>query len=104
MAPPSTLLDAVAPASAIAGDDFYKDAHPLQDPKVVRPRVIRTVQPKYTSEAMRAKLQGTVEVEAVIGTDGKVMRARLKNSIDSNSVWTTTPSRRRKAGCSNRRR
>lgn len=73
----------VAPASAIAGDDFYQDTHPLQDPKVVRPSVIRSVQPKYTSEAMRNKLQGTVEVEAVVGTDGRVMRARLKNSIDS---------------------
>ena len=81
LALPSTL--AVAPASAIAGDDFYQDTHPLQDPKVVRPSVIRSVQPKYTSEAMRDKLQGTVEVEAVVGTDGRVMRARLKNSIDS---------------------
>lgn len=83
LGPPSTLENAVAPATAIAGDAFYQGTHPLQDPKVVRPRVIRSVQPKYTSEAMRAKLQGTVEVEAVIGTDGKVMRARLKNSIDS---------------------
>lgn len=83
LGPPSTLQNAVAPATAIAGDDFYQDTHPLQDPKVVQPRVIRSVQPKYTSEAMRNKLQGTVEVEAVVGTDGRVMRARLKNSIDS---------------------
>ena len=83
LGPSPTLVDAVAPATVIAGDDFYQDTHPLQDPKVVRPRVIRSVQPKYTSEAMRNKLQGTVEVEAVIGTNGQVMRARLKNSIDS---------------------
>ena len=80
---PSTLQNAVAPATAIQGDDFYQDTYPLSDPKVVQPRILHSVQPKYTSEAMRNKLQGTVEVEAVIGTDGKVMRARLKNSIDS---------------------
>jgi protein TonB len=34
------------------------------------PRVIHTVQPEYTKEALDAKLQGTVLLTALIGVDG----------------------------------
>jgi protein TonB len=50
---------------------------------LVQPTVKRMVQPKYTSEAMRAKLQGTVEVEAVIRPDGTIDRARVVKSLDT---------------------
>ncbi|MEI6245408.1 MAG: energy transducer TonB, partial [Acidobacteriota bacterium] len=36
----------------------------------------------YTPEAMRAKIQGTVELEAIIGPDGKVTEARVSRSLD----------------------
>jgi TonB family protein len=38
--------------------------------------------PKYTMEAMRAKIQGTVVVEVVIGTDGTVTKARVFETLD----------------------
>lgn len=38
--------------------------------------------PKYTSEAMRAKIQGVAEVEAVINEQGLVTEARIHKSLD----------------------
>ena len=44
--------------------------------------VLRQVDPKYTSEAMRLKIQVTVGIEVVVGTDGIVDRARIVQSLD----------------------
>ena len=49
---------------------------------VENPQRIREVKPAYTPEAMRAKIQGTVELEAVIGPDGKVTDVRVIRSLD----------------------
>jgi periplasmic protein TonB len=46
------------------------------------PTLVRQVDPKYTSEAMRAKLQGDVEIEAVVQKDGKVGQVQLTRSLD----------------------
>jgi protein TonB len=40
------------------------------------------VQPQYTSEAMRAKIQGTVELEAEVLENGTVGRVRITKSLD----------------------
>ena len=77
---PST--PSLTPASTTARDDFYKDTYPSVYPKLEKPVTLQSSQPKYTSEALRAKLQGTVEVEAVVGTDGTVSRARVTKSLD----------------------
>ena len=63
-------------------DDFAKDAVAQGTPGVRMPRVIRMVQPKYTSAAMRAKVQGQVVVQAVVGTDGSVEKARVILGLD----------------------
>ena len=47
------------------------------------PRVLREVRPNYTADAMRAKVQGTVWVEAVVLSDGTVGEARVVRSLDS---------------------
>ena len=39
--------------------------------------------PKYTAEAMRAKLQGVVVVEIIVMPDGTVGKARVTESLDS---------------------
>ncbi len=46
------------------------------------PTLIRQEQPKYTSEAMRAKVQGSVELEAVILPNGTVGEVRIMKSLD----------------------
>ena len=51
---------------------------------VSQPELLREVKPRYTAEAMRAKVQGTVLVEAVVLPDGSVGDVRVVRSIDRN--------------------
>ncbi len=46
------------------------------------PRLLREVTPKYTAEAMRAKVQGIVLVEAVVLPDGTVGDVEVIRSLD----------------------
>jgi TonB family protein len=52
---------------------------------VTTPVLIKEVKPNYTGDAMRAKLQGIVEMEAVVLPDGSVDSNRIKitRSLDS---------------------
>ena len=47
------------------------------------PVVIREIKPQYTSEAMRAKIQGAVTVECVVRPDGTVGDAHVIHSLDA---------------------
>jgi TonB family protein len=49
---------------------------------VMSPEVIHEERPQYTSEAMRAKVQGVVEVEAVVMPDGTVGPVQIVRSLD----------------------
>ena len=51
-------------------------------PGLVSPKVVFEKKPEYTSEAMRAKVQGTVEVEAIVNDDGSVGQVRIVRSLD----------------------
>ena len=46
------------------------------------PAPIKSVQPKYTSEAMRAKIQGSVEIEAVVLPNGTIGDVRILKPLD----------------------
>lgn len=46
------------------------------------PTLLRTVQPRYTEDAMRARLQGVVELDAVVLPDGGVGEIRVVRSLD----------------------
>jgi TonB family protein len=47
------------------------------------PQVLRSVNPKYTDPARRARIEGMVEIEAVILADGTVGDTRVIKSIDA---------------------
>jgi TonB family protein len=49
---------------------------------VSNPRLIREVKPNYTAEAMRAKIQGVVWLEAVVMENGSVGQVRVTRSLD----------------------
>ena len=51
---------------------------------VESPRVVRKGEPRYTAEAMRAKVQGAVLVEAVVLPDGTVGDVTVIRSLDRN--------------------
>jgi protein TonB len=46
------------------------------------PRLVFEKKPNYTADAMRAKVQGVVEVEALILPDGTVAEAKVTRSLD----------------------
>lgn len=50
---------------------------------VVAPKVIKEAKPTYTPEAMSARIQGSVLLEAVVNADGTVGEVRVKRSLDS---------------------
>jgi TonB family protein len=49
---------------------------------VVSPRLLQSVRPNYTSDAMRAKVQGVVVLEGVVLPDGTVGDVRVTRSLD----------------------
>jgi len=49
---------------------------------VTVPKLIREVKPAYTSDAMRAKIQGTVLLECVVRPDGGVTDIQVLRSLD----------------------
>ena len=50
---------------------------------VMMPVVLTEVKPSYTADAMRAKIQGIVLVEAVVLPDGSVGQVQVVRSLDS---------------------
>ncbi|MGE3955122.1 MAG: energy transducer TonB [Vicinamibacterales bacterium] len=50
---------------------------------VTLPRILREVKPAYTSDAMRAKIQGAVLLQCVVRPDGSVSDVQVVRSLDS---------------------
>ena len=84
---PAASLKTPAPAPTVAatevqpepfGEGAYKPGN-----GVTFPTVLFSKDPIYTSEAMRAKIQGAVKIEAVIGVDGTVTEARIVRGLGS---------------------
>ncbi len=50
---------------------------------VTLPRILREVKPQYTSDAMRAKVQGTVWLQCVVTREGNVSDVQVMKSLDS---------------------
>jgi protein TonB len=50
---------------------------------VVAPRVVTSVPPAYTAEAMRARIEGQVVMSAVVKDDGTVDEIKIVKSLDS---------------------
>ncbi len=67
----STLLD----------PSFGADAAIPCGPNVTMPRVLKEQKPQYTSAAMRAKVQGRVEMQVIVNLDGTVTQARVVQSL-----------------------
>src|SRR6185312_9021040 len=47
------------------------------------PQLLHEVKPAYTSDAMRAKIQGTVLLQCVVRPDGSVTDIQVLRSLDS---------------------
>jgi TonB family protein len=76
--------DPAPPSQAERDEEFRRGALPaVGTPGLTPPAVLNDAHPAYTSEAMRQKIQGTVELEVVIAADGTVDHARVTKSLDA---------------------
>lgn len=71
------------PKLSQADSEFLHGAEREGTPGLVMPKATWEEKPRYTAEAMRQKIQGIVEIQAVVGPDGKVARARVAKSLDA---------------------
>jgi TonB family protein len=70
---------------------------------VVAPTLLKEVRPKYTPDALRDRIQGTVVLEVVVGRDGRPTAIRVMRSLDPAGLdeeavlaardWRFTPGR-----------
>jgi TonB family protein len=77
-----TLRDSPPAAPEAASSEFGRGVHQADEPGIVLPKVRSRVDPSYTSEAMSARIQGQVQLEAVVLADGTVGDARVVDSLD----------------------
>jgi protein TonB len=50
--------------------------------RVSDPELLQEAKPTYTESAMRQKIEGHVELEAIVGIDGSVTQVRVTKSLD----------------------
>lgn len=92
--------------SGLTGEDGSGESMVVSadTPGLTMPMVKRQEKPKYTSEAMREKIQGVVELSAIVGVDGRLTSVRVTKSLDSKHgldgsaiaaarLWLFTPGR-----------
>lgn len=79
---PGLIAVSNEPSSA-ADREFRGDACSLDTPGMAAPRVLHRQAARYTPKAMRARIQGAVDVEVVIRPEGTVDRARVAKSLDA---------------------
>ena len=72
---------AVDVTAAPADANFGVEAVTLCSGSVTLPRVLQDKKPQYTTKAMRERAQGSVEVEAVVNTEGTVDEARVVKAL-----------------------
>ena len=73
---------AVSPAQAPSEKPWPREGVLRIRDGVTAPKVIYEAKPRYTAEAMRARLEGTVEVQAVVEASGEVGDVRVVRSLD----------------------
>ena len=67
---------------SLPSDGFAAGAVASDTPGLVKPVEKHTIDPHYTLAAQRAKIQGTVVIELIVGIDGTVTSARVYKSLD----------------------
>ena len=79
----STLIAALIAAVTIApGYAQQSGPHKIGEDGVKAPVLTKEVKPRYTEDAMRRQVHGTVEVEAIVLADGTVGDVTVKTSLD----------------------
>ena len=80
--PPPPPPPPPAGSDVVPDDDFAKGAYATDTSGLTAPKLVRHVVPKYTSTALRAKVQGQVITLIIVDVDGTVSKARVIQSLD----------------------
>ncbi len=75
---PGTPVAATAPQSGQDAPQVYRPGGDVKPP-----RLVSEVKPQYTPEAMQARIQGSVRLEAVVLTTGEVGDVEVTQSLDT---------------------
>jgi TonB family protein len=71
-------------AARVPADTFGAGAYVIDGRSALVPPVRRSlVKPTYTPEALRAKIEGIVELEAIVDVNGHVSEVRVTKSLDT---------------------
>lgn len=70
------------PRGSGTGPDGFGDGVRRGGPDVTMPELIERVPPRYTADAMRARVQGSVWLDCVVLPDGTVGEVRVTRSLD----------------------
>ncbi len=88
---------------ALAAGDEHKPSSPNEPvkvrPDVMQNQIVRKVNPVYPVDAKKARIQGIVKLDAVIGTTGEVEQLKVisgpdqlqKSALDAVRQWTYKP-------------
>jgi len=79
----SIALGYIAVPAMAAGGDLQARTVYRQEDGVRLPEIVREVRPRYTPEAMQARIQGGVMMRAVVEADGSVKDVEVVESLDS---------------------
>lgn len=74
------------PAPAPLAEALYRSC----DAGVVPPKLLRTVHAHYTPEAMRARVEGSVFLQGVVGRDGSMRDVQVLRSLDLSTLDEAT--------------
>jgi TonB family protein len=81
-AAPHQAVPSALPATATPATSFAR-VYAADTPGLVLPVASRTPFPRYTREAVNAKVQGSIELEITVGLDGRVRDAMVVKSLDT---------------------
>jgi protein TonB len=96
---PNGVLGGVRGAVPLPQPPIDDQAVPFRN-EMTKPRVVYSLQPQYTEVARRARLQGTVIVQAVIDESGRVLDVQVlkrlgmgldRSAADAVAQWRFTP-------------
>ena len=78
----SISVSSQTPTQPVAGVWPPLGVHRYDEPGLTPPRLLHDVKPQYTSEAMRAGIEGVVCLEAVVDVNGHVAAVHIARSLD----------------------
>lgn len=77
-----TLAPLTLGALGLASNRPQRDVYSTKQPGVTAPTLVKESKPGYTPEALHARIEGIIKLEAVVLADGKVGDVKITQSLD----------------------